>query len=168
MFVNTELFTLSYGSLVRSIVKETNNIEDANSKLAKIGTNIGNRITDDFVVNYEKTRFKNLREACDSLVEYFLKHYFGINSSITESSENRCVIRFGDNAISRYVKIPAEYDGLVYLQPILSSIKTTLSLLHFNVEVNMIHDMLRSSDYNEIEIKLIEILYDSLPPGEYI
>ena len=165
--VNVELFSLTYGSLVRSIVKETNNIDDANAKLAKIGVNIGNRITDDFVVHAEKCRFKSLREACEMLADYSFKTYLGINAQLTEPSDSRCLIRFSDNPITRYVIIPPEYDGLVYLMPLLSAIKTSLGLLHYSVDVNLVQDMLHGGTSNDIEIKLIEVM-DDLPPGEYI
>jgi len=168
MTVRDELFSLTYGSLVRAIVKETNNIEDANAKLYKIGENIGNRITDDFVVHSEKSRFKTLREACDVLVDFSLKHYLGINAQIIDPSDNRCIIRFTDNPITRYVKIPPEYDGLIYLTPLLSAIKKSLELLHMSVEVNMVHDMLKNGEYNDIEIKFLGLKSDSLPNGEYI
>ena len=165
--VNVELFSLTYGSLVRSIVKETNNIDDANAKLAKIGVNIGNRITDDFVVHAEKCRFKNLREACQMLVDYSFKQYLGITATLAEQSDSRCLITFSDNPITRYVVIPQVYQGLIYLMPLLSAIKKSLELLHYSVEVNLIQDMLHGGSSNDIEIKLIDVL-DDLPPGEYI
>lgn len=167
MSVNVELFSLTYGSLVRSIVTETNNINDANNKLSKIGVNIGNRITDDFVVHADKCRFKSLKEACDMLADYSFKTYLGINAVVKEPSDNRCVISFSDNPITRYVILPPEYQGLIYLMPLLSAIKTSLGQLHYNVEVNLINDMLHGKPSNDIEIKLIEIM-DDLPPGEYI
>lgn len=165
--VNVELFSLTYGSLVRSIVKETNNIDDANAKLSKIGVNIGNRITDDFVVHAEKCRFANLGEACTMLVNYSFKQYLGITAQLEEHSDSRCLISFNDNPITRYVVIPPEYDGLIYLNPLLSAIKTSLGLLHYSVEVNLVQDMLHGGKSNQIEIKLIEVM-DDLPPGEYI
>lgn len=165
--VNVELFSLTYGSLVRSIVKETNNIDDANAKLNKIGVSIGNRITDDFIVRSDKPRFKNFREACESIVDFALKYYLGITAQIVEPSDTHCIIRFGDNPITRYVVIPPEYEGLVYLMPLLSAIKTALGLLHYNVETKLVQDMLHGGATNDIEITLVEVMYDSLPPGEY-
>lgn len=166
--VNVELFALSYGSLVRAIVKETNNIDDANAKLIKIGNSIGMRITDDLVVHYDSWRFENLKQAGDRLIDAF-KNYLGVNSQITESTDNRIVIRILDNPVTKYVTIPLEYEGLIYLNPLLGAIKTVLANLHYSTEVKLISDKLKKdSQYNEIEIKLIEVTRDTLPPGEYL
>ena len=43
-----------------------------------------------------------------------------------------------------------------------------LSMLHFSTEVKLIQDRLKGDQYNDIEIKLIEIMNDTLPPGEYL
>jgi hypothetical protein len=169
-YVSVELFALSYGSLVRAIVKETNNVEDANAKLAKIGTSIGNRIADDIVVHCENARFKSLRQAGEMLVDYAFKTYLGITATLQDVSENKLVIRLGDNTpVTRFVTIPPEYEGLVYLMPLLGAIKAVLAMLHYSVEVTMKSDRLVRKDApNEIEIRLLEVMHDTLPPGEYL
>jgi hypothetical protein len=169
-FVSVELFALSYGSLVRAIVKETNNVEDANTKLAKIGTSIGNRIADDIVVHCENTRFKTLRQVGEMLVEYAFKTYLGITPTLQDVTENKLVIRWSDNTpVTRYVTIPPEYEGLVYLMPLLGAIKAVLAMLHYSVEVTMKSDrVVRKDAPNEIEIRLLEVMHDTLPPGEYL
>lgn len=167
--VNVELFSLTYGSLVRAIVKETNNIEDANNKLAKIGENMGDRITDDIVVNYDN-KITSLKDACEMIAKFAFKNYLGVTAEISEPSENRIIISILDNPITRYVSIPPEYDGLIYLMPLLGLIKKMLEQLHFSTEVTLIHDRLTSQECNtnDIEIKLLGILTDTLPAGEYL
>lgn len=170
-FVNVELFALSYGSLVRAIVKETSNVEEANAKLLKIGTSIGSRLADD-IVRYtaDACRFKNLRGACDMLVDCGFKWYLGVTATIQEATDTRAVIRIQEShtPVTRFVTIPPEYEGLVYLNPLLGAIKSVLAMFHYNVEVTMKSDRLRGDAANEIEIKLNEIMTDTLPPGEYL
>lgn len=167
-YVNVELFALTYGSLVLSIVKETNNIEDANAKLAKIGTSIGNRITDDIVVSQDPYDVKTFKQAC-SLIAKSMKTYLGINcQQIDVPDESTARFRIDDNPITRFVTIPLEYDGLVYLTPLLSALKTIFAMLHFSTEVRLVADRLRGAPANEIEVKLIEVLTDTLPLGEYL
>lgn len=166
-YVNVELFSLTYGSLVRAIVKETNNIDDANAKLMKIGVSLGNRITDDIVVHRDPYDIKTFKQAWGLVVDSF-KSYLGVNAQTVDISENRVVLRLSDNPITRFVAIPLENEGLIYLNPLLGAIKTMLSMLHFSTEVKLIQDRLKGDQYNDIEIKLIEIMNDTLPPGEYL
>ena len=167
-YVTVELFALSYGSLVRAIVKDTNNIEDANAKLAKIGVSIGNRIADDILVSdISKGRFSKMKDVGDMLVEAF-KNYLGVTAKLLDTSDTKIVIRLLDNPVTKYVTIPLEYDGLVYLTPLLSAIKTMLQMFHYSTEVKLVSDRLKKQPYNDIEVKLIEVLRDSLPAGEYI
>ncbi|KAK8884955.1 Trafficking protein particle complex subunit 3 [Tritrichomonas musculus] len=166
-FVNVELFSLTYGSLVRAIVKETNNIDDANAKLMKIGVSLGNRITDDIVVHQDPYNIKTFRQAYDLVVASF-KNYLGVVAQPIDPTDNRVVLHLSDGPITRYVTIPLENEGLIYLNPLLGAIKTMLSMLHFSTEVKLIKDRLRGDSANEIEIKLIDIMNDTLPPGEYL
>jgi hypothetical protein len=168
-YVSVELFALSYGSLVRAIVKETNNIEDANAKLQKIGSSIGNRIADDIVVHCENTRFRTLAQAGAMLVDYAFKTYLGITATIVESSESKLIIRLGENnPVTRFVIIPPESEGLIYLMPLLGAMKAVLGMLHYSVDVTLKADRLQKAPANEIEIRLLDVLHDSLPPGEYL
>lgn len=167
-YVNVELFALSYGSLVRAIVKDTTNIEDANAKLAKIGTSIGNRIADDILVSdISKGRFSKLKDVGDMLVDAF-RSYLGVTAKVIEPSDTKIVIRLYDNPVTKYVKIPLEYDGLIYLMPLLSAIKTMLQMFHYSTEVKLVSDRLKDQPETDIEVKLIDILHDTLPAGEYI
>lgn len=167
-YVNVELFSLTYGSLVRSVVKETNNITDANAKLMKIGTSIGNRITDDLVVHNDKYSWKTFSEVTTLISDYAFKNCLGILATKQDTSETSCIITINDNPITRYVTIPLEHDGLIYLSPLLGAIKTILGMLHYNCDVSFKADRLKGDNTTQIEIKLIEVSYDNLPPGEYL
>lgn len=167
-YVSVELFSLTYGSLVRAIVKETNNIDDANAKLMKIGTSIGNRITDDIVVNQDSgNTIKTFKQASQTIIDSF-KTYLGVTAIPKDQTENRVVVQLNDNPITRFVTIPLENEGLIYLNPLIGAIKTIFSMLHYRVDVKLIQDRLRGDPTNEIEIKLIEVLTETLPPGAYL
>ena len=47
--VPIELVTLTYGTFVARLLKENDNAEEVNLQLLKIGTNIGNRLIDEFL-----------------------------------------------------------------------------------------------------------------------
>jgi hypothetical protein len=173
--VNVELFALSYGSLVRAIVKETNNIEEANVKLGKIGVSMGTRITDDIVVHLKgNCNFKNARELVDKLIIDGFRKYLGVTATVVGNAEPAITIRLQDCPVTRYVTIPRECEGLVYLQPLISAIKTICEKLHYSTEVRLTSDSLKpGTDLSkgppatDIEIKLLGVMRDSLPPGEY-
>ena len=46
--VSSELLTLTYGAFVHKLIKETENSEEVNTLLDKMGFNIGCRLVDDF------------------------------------------------------------------------------------------------------------------------
>ena len=47
--VSGELFSLTYGALVKQILDDLENVDDANKQLEKMGYNIGVRIVEDFL-----------------------------------------------------------------------------------------------------------------------
>jgi hypothetical protein len=166
--VNVELFSLTYGALVRTIVKDTVSTEEANTKLAKIGSSIGRRIADDVAVLYPSLcRVKSLKAASE-LVAEVIKTHLGIPCTLVESSDQRSVLRLLDCPITRYVVIPPELEGLVYLQPLVHAIISMLELLHVGVDVALAADRLTGSQYTDVELKHFEIKHDDLPPGEYL
>ncbi len=47
--INSELFTLTYGSLVAQLVKDYEDMEEVNKQLERMGYNIGQRLIDEYL-----------------------------------------------------------------------------------------------------------------------
>ncbi len=60
-FQNSELFTLTYGALVRHLLLDLESPEEVNKQLDKMGHNIGIRLVDDFLAKTNTTRCRNFR-----------------------------------------------------------------------------------------------------------
>jgi hypothetical protein len=155
-------------------VKDTSNADDANAKFVKIGTAIGNSIADDLVVKHpggpDLFRFRTLCLACELLADYAFRTYLGITATCLKPTNTRVVIRPSDQNIpaTRFATIPPEYEGLVYLMPLLGAIKSIFAMFHYSVDVTMKSDRLRGDQFHDIEIELIEGMKDALPPGEHL
>ena len=52
--ISVELVSLTYGTFVARLLKENDNAEEVNLQLLKIGTNIGNRLIDEFLSKSSK------------------------------------------------------------------------------------------------------------------
>ena len=47
--INSELLTMTYGALVAHLIKDTKDIDKVNTKLEKMGYNMGLRMTDELL-----------------------------------------------------------------------------------------------------------------------
>lgn len=68
---NSELLTLTYGALVSQMLKETENTEDVNKQLERIGYNMGVRLIEDFLARTSSNRCMEMRETADKIQQAF-------------------------------------------------------------------------------------------------
>lgn len=162
-----ELMSLTYGSLVTSVVKSTNNIDDANEKLKKIGENIGNCIVDSLLVSYDYDvrEFQNTKKLIDTYLAKCFKFDF---KSEVENDVITITVTGGD--LTKYVYIPQVYKKLKYINPIIFSIKQIYAMIHYDVNISLDckNNDNKTPDYSNFTIKIKKKgRLNTLPPGEY-
>ncbi|KAF6260821.1 NO signaling/Golgi transport ligand-binding domain-containing protein [Scenedesmus sp. NREL 46B-D3] len=54
--INAEIFTLTYGSLVRQLIADFEDLDEVNKQLEKMGYNIGVRLVDEFLAKSKQGR----------------------------------------------------------------------------------------------------------------
>lgn len=65
---NSELFTLTYGSLISQLIKDTDsNTDEVNKQLERIGYNIGMRLIEDFLARSGYGRCNDLRDTAEKV-----------------------------------------------------------------------------------------------------
>ncbi|KAF5461061.1 hypothetical protein F2P56_020887 [Juglans regia] len=101
--VNAELFTLTYGAIVRQLLTDLEEVEEVNKQLDQMGYNIGIRLVDEFLAKSNVSRCIDFKETADVIAKVSMK---------TEVTWVRDMLR-GDDAFELQVKllkqVPEEY-----------------------------------------------------------
>ena len=82
----SELLTLTYGAFVSKLIKDNqHNVDEVNSKLDKMGFNIGTRIVDEFYAKSPagRTVCKSFRETVEVIAKEAFKMFLGTTCDVT-------------------------------------------------------------------------------------
>ena len=106
--IQSELFTLTYGVLVAQLLEDIEDTKTINTKLDKIGHNIGVRLIDDiFSRNLNLKRCKDLSDTAEAIVNYGFKPYLNMTPKIDNWSEKRdeFSIILESNVLTEFVEL---------------------------------------------------------------
>ncbi|KAL5147672.1 Trafficking protein particle complex subunit 3 [Glycine soja] len=67
--MNAELFTLTYGAIVRQLLTDLEEVEEVNEQLDQMGYNIGIRLIDEFLAKSNVSRCNDFRETTDVIAK---------------------------------------------------------------------------------------------------
>merc|ERR1711977_311892 len=101
--INSELFTLTYGALVRHLLLDLESPEEVNKQLDKMGENIGTRLVDDFLAKTSTTRCKNFKEAAKTIAETGFKMFLGTPAKVTQIDDKECKMVLLENPLTDFV-----------------------------------------------------------------
>lgn len=92
--INTELFTLTYGSLVAQLIKDYEEDAEVNKQLERMGYNIGLRLIDDFLANSGVGKCQDFKETADVVAKIGFRMFLGITPTVSNWTEdgNECSI----------------------------------------------------------------------------
>ena len=167
--ISVELLSLTYGTFVARLLKENDNAEEVNLQLHKIGSNIGNRLIDEFLSKSRKTACKNLEEIADVIAKVGFKMYLGVTAEVAKWNEDRTQfsIYIENNPLSEFVMLPIHLQHTLWYSNLLCGvIKGALEKVNVKVECDFKQDKLRGHDSTEIIIKLIEFVEDRYEDDE--
>uniref|UniRef100_T1JCC7 Trafficking protein particle complex subunit n=1 Tax=Strigamia maritima TaxID=126957 RepID=T1JCC7_STRMM len=165
--VSTELFTLTYGSLVAQLIKDYENNEDVNKQLDKMGYNIGVRLIEDFLARSGSGRCQDFRETADK-IQLAFRMFLGINPSVTNWSPawDEFSLIIDNNPLTEFVELPDTHYALKYCNMLCGVIRGALEMVQMEVAVRFVQDQLRGDNTTELRIKFIRRLEDAIPAGE--
>ncbi|ODV85527.1 hypothetical protein CANARDRAFT_198481 [[Candida] arabinofermentans NRRL YB-2248] len=170
--VNSELFTLTYGSIVSQLCKDLNfNYEAVNNQLFKMGYNIGIRLIDEFLQKTQLSRCTNFRETAEIVSKIGFKIFLNITPIITNWSADSKTFSLilNDNPLADFVELPDDGKALKelwYSNILCGVLKGALEMVQLDCEVVFLNDVLRGDESTEIRVKLIQILKDEVPAGD--
>ena len=174
--INSEILTLTYGSLMVRLIKDYEKPEEINDQLEKMGYNIGIRLIDDFLAKSCIDPPKTFEEAISIITNNALKFYLNVGAKyelvktdsnmIDTNQQYEYRIYFSENPLNDYVELPDKFKGLWYSNMICGVIRGALEAINIKVECKYNKDTLKGNDLNEIRVKLIEIIEEKLQEEE--
>uniref|UniRef100_A0A023FHI4 Trafficking protein particle complex subunit n=2 Tax=Amblyomma TaxID=6942 RepID=A0A023FHI4_AMBCJ len=165
--VSSELFTLTYGSLVAQMLKDYESDEEVNKQLDRMGYNIGLRLIEDFLARTNVGRCFDFRDTADK-VQMAFKMYLGINPSITNWSPagDEFSLILESNPLTEFVELPESHANLKYSNIIPGVIRGALEMVQTEVVACFVHDQLKGDSTSELRVKFVRRLEDAIPAGE--
>lgn len=163
--INAEIFTLTYGSIVRQLLTDLEDVDAVNKELDKMGYNIGTRLIDEFLAKTNTQRCLDFRDAADKVAKAGFKMFLGVTAAATNwtSDGSACSIVLEENPLADFVELPEAYTGLVYCNILCGVIRGALEMVGILVECHFVRDMLKGDDAFEIRLKLMEQRPEDFP-----
>ncbi|CAD6261855.1 unnamed protein product [Miscanthus lutarioriparius] len=189
--VNAELFTLTYGAIVRQLLTDLEEVEEVNKQLDQMGYNIGTRLVDEFLAKSNVSRCVDFKETADVIAKLGFKMFLGVTATVTnwDAEGTSCSLVLEDNPLVDFVELPDTCQGLQYCNllsgvirggignVILSNVvlklfqnaysqlpeTLTVNMVSMKTEVTWVRDMLRGDDAYEMRVKLIKQIPEEYP-----
>ncbi|GFV05494.1 trafficking protein particle complex subunit 3 [Trichonephila clavipes] len=165
--VSSELFALTYGSLVSQILKDYENDEDVNKQLERMGHNIGVRIVEDFLARTNAPRCHDLRDTADKLQTAF-KLYLGLSPVVSNwnPAADEFSLLLDSNPLTEFVELPEGHHTLKYCNILAGVIRGALEMVQMEVQTWFVQDQLKGDNTTELRVKFVRRLEEAVPVGE--
>jgi len=163
--VNVELFTLTYGAIVRQLITDIEEVEEVNKELDQMGYNIGIRLIDDFLAKSHVSRCIDFKVTAETIAKVGFKMFLGITASVSnwDADGTCCSIILEDNPLVDFVELPETCQGLYYCNILCGVIRGALEMVSMKTEVTWLRDMLRGDDVFELQLKLVKQIPEVYP-----
>ncbi|KAL5724492.1 hypothetical protein ACHQM5_007747 [Ranunculus cassubicifolius] len=163
--VNAELFTLTYGAIVRQLLTDLEEVEEVNKQLDQMGYNIGIRLVDEFLAKSNVSRCVDFKETADVIAKVGFKMFLGVTASVTnwDAEGTSCSFVLEDNPLVDFVELPDTCQGLYYCNILSGVIRGALEMVSMKTEVTWVRDMLRGDDAYELRLKLVKQVPEEYP-----
>ncbi|CUM46532.1 unnamed protein product [Debaryomyces fabryi] len=172
--INSELFTLTYGSVVSQLCRDyNNNYQEVNLQLDKMGYNIGLRLIEEFVAKTGAQRCQTFKETAEIISKVGFKIFLNMQPVVTNWSQDgkSFSLILVDNPLAEFVELPVTSDSKInkelwYSQILCGVLRGALQMVQLDVDVWFVKDALRGDEQTELRLKLNKILKDEVPAGE--
>ncbi|XP_010539280.1 PREDICTED: trafficking protein particle complex subunit 3 isoform X2 [Tarenaya hassleriana] len=163
--INAELFTLTYGAIVRQLLTDLEEVEEVNKQLDQMGYNVGIRLIDEFLAKSGVSRCVDFKETAEAVAKVGFKMFLGVTASVTnwDADGACCSIILEDNPLVDFVELSDTCQGLYYCNILSGVIRGALEMVSMKTEVTWIRDTLRGDDAYELQVKLLKQIAEEYP-----
>ncbi|KAK9791177.1 hypothetical protein WJX73_007611 [Symbiochloris irregularis] len=164
--MNAEIFTLTYGSMVRQLLVDTEDVEEVNKQLDKMGYNIGVRLIDEFLAKSKINKCVDFRDSAEKLAKVGFKMFLNTTASVTSwnAEGTECSLILEDNPMTDFVELPEGCSRkLRYCNLLCGVIRGALRMVNLNVSCNFVQDVLWDDPVSELRLKLISTGAENYP-----
>ncbi|XP_043703481.1 trafficking protein particle complex subunit 3-like [Telopea speciosissima] len=163
--VNAELFTLTYGAIVRQLLTDLEEVEEVNKQLDQMGYNIGIRLIDEFLAKSGVSSCVDFKETAEVIAKVGFKTFLGVTASVTnwDADGTSCSLVLEENPLVDFVELPDTCQGLYYCNILSGVIRGALEIVSMKTEVTWVRDMLRGDDAYELRVKLLKQVPEEYP-----
>ncbi|PFH32576.1 putative Bet3 transport protein [Besnoitia besnoiti] len=166
--VNSELLSLTYGTLVTQLLKDLEQVDAINAQLEKMGYNIGIRLVDEFLAKTNMGACTCFRQTAEVVAKLGLRMFLGTTAEVTnwDQDETSCSLILHENPLTDFVELPPSLSQLCYSNLICGVIRGALEQLQMRVNCYFVRDMLKGDDCYEIRLELTELIREEFIDDE--
>ncbi|KAJ3125099.1 Trafficking protein particle complex subunit 3 [Nowakowskiella sp. JEL0407] len=166
--INSELFTLTYGSLVSQLVKDYEDYKDVNIQLDKMGYNIGVRLIEEFLAKTGAGKCTDFKDTAEIISKVGFKMFLGISPSVTNFSADgkEFSLIFDENPLSDFVELPENSSELMYSNILCGVLRGALEMVHLQVDTQFLLDTLKGDEVTEMRVRLVKYLDEEVPAAD--
>ncbi|KAL0406900.1 UNVERIFIED_CONTAM: Trafficking protein particle complex subunit [Sesamum latifolium] len=138
--INAELFTLTYGAIVRQLLTDLEEVDEVNKQLDQM-------------------------ETAEVIAKVGFKMFLGVTASVTnwDTEGTTCSLILEDNPLVDFVELPDTCQGLYYCNILSGVVRGALEMVSMKTEVTWLRDMLKGDDVFELQVKLLKQIPEEYP-----
>lgn len=154
--VNTDLFALTYGSIISQLLIDCDDVNDVNKQLDRMGYNVGLRLIEDYLAKSSSARCKDLRDVADK-IQHAFQLYLNVMPSIdnwSQGNDEFSIILY-NNPLTEFVELPDSLQNMNYLNILPGIIRGALEMVSIPVRAWIKSDHLKGDSETEIRIEAV-------------
>ncbi|CAG9461328.1 unnamed protein product [Pedinophyceae sp. YPF-701] len=163
--ISAEVFTLTYGQLVRQLMTDHQDVDEVNSRLDAIGHSMGVRLADEFLAKSGTERCLTFKDAIDKIAKAALPMFLGVEAQVTAwGADGREVsLVLHENPLTDFVELPRGLEGLQFSQALCGAVRGGLDVVNVRVDCRVVKDALRGDPAYELRVRLLEHQSEEYP-----
>mmetsp|Transcript_16111 Transcript_16111/g.48272 ORF Transcript_16111/g.48272 Transcript_16111/m.48272 type:complete len:172 (+) Transcript_16111:347-862(+) len=163
--INSEILSLTYGSIVRQLITDLEDMDEVNKQLDVMGYNMGIRLIDEFLANARITKCGDFKETAENIAKVGFKMFLNTTATVVNwnADNTECGLVLEDNLLIDFVELPEACSKLSYCQLLCGVIRGALEMVNISAECSFSRDTLHGDDTNEIHLKFTSQKAEAYP-----